>query len=199
MIPVAETKTIVEVVNLLVQTVALLGAAGYFGYRFITGYFIVNLSLSLSASRRKSPNPGEDFLSVAVTLTKGDRGSLNLHDAKLRVTWEGGEVIHDLPGIDRRNYLGERLGSFERKTINFAERAAYSPFLRLTPGEEAVFSAYVKVPSASVCYAEVIILGERRWGKRRGRRVGQWRSSILSFPESARPIDGGTEKVPSKC
>jgi hypothetical protein len=174
----ATIKTVVETIKGCAEIFALVAAALYFGYRFKTGYFVINLSLSVKPSRQRSPKDGVDFLVVLVKVKKGDRSSLNIHDARVKVRWEGDEKIIELIGADRRKSKVESLGAVQRKVINFQDRAEKHPFIRLTPGEETTFSCYVEVPSGIVCNIEVAVLGE----KPSGQRTGQWRASVVSLP-----------------
>ena len=72
----------------LAQVFAWAAAGGYFLFKMITGYFTINLSVSVSAERQRI-NRNRDFLKAVVTIKKGDRGTFRLHDVKLRVKHNG--------------------------------------------------------------------------------------------------------------
>lgn len=165
----------------LLEVFALFAATLFFFYRFITGYFITNLSLSVTSFRQGSHSGGKDFLVVVAKLSKGERGSLSIHDAQVEVSWNGGKMQKPLIGIDRRSFTTDRSGSTERKVIDFGRGSKKAPFLRLTPGEETHFSCYLEVPSESVCSVDVIVLGQNPASS----LVGQWRASTISMPMTA--------------
>ena len=155
---------------------AYLAAGGFFLYKLLTGYLMTNLSTSLSSSRQCDMESGTDHLVVTICLSKGERGSLNIHDAQVKVTWRDDEDAKSLIGIDRRSFETEAI--VPRKVANWEERSAKQPFLRLTAGESCQFAAYFEVPCGQVCEIEFALLGM----KQSGFRVGQWRASSVALP-----------------
>ena len=170
-----------EDIKNLTEILAFIAAGLFFGYKFVAGYFITNLSLSLACLRQESPLEGKDFLAVTAKLTKGERGSLDLHDAKVRVNWMSGHLIEALAGIERQSFSTERLGKTDRKVISFKRRSKKAPLLRLSPGEETSLSCCFEVPRESVCTVELVVLGSMRRIIPRT-RIGQWRASSVSIP-----------------
>lgn len=187
-------KTGTEIVKSLAEVFALLAAGGYFSYRWFTGYFVTNLSLSVSC-RRGSGDPDHEILAVSIALSKGDRGSIILHDASVRISW-GRELefakVRRLIGVDRRSFGRQRPGDYrsrrdqeivnrrrhEWKRIAWNRLSRTVPQLNLTPGEQTSFSCLVEVPAGMACLVEVAVLGQNpHW-----QRLGQWRSSIISLP-----------------
>ncbi len=112
---------------------------------------------------------------------------MDLHDARVRVIWEGGEAESEVIGGDHRTFKTQQIGNLSRKIVNFSARSTQSPLLRLTPGEETTLSAHFEVPADVTCAVEVAILGSRpRWFLARTffkPVIGQWRASIVSLPE----------------
>ena len=161
-----------------VQTFAYLAAGGFFLYKIVTGYLMTNLSVEISCRRERSQKNEKDNLVVTANLSKGERGSVNLHDAQVKVSWDGGSVTKPLIGADRRSLKAEVVGKSKRNVVNWEERSAKSPFLRLTAGESCQFAAHFEVPSAQICEIELAVLGM----KQAGFRVGQWRASTISLP-----------------
>jgi hypothetical protein len=182
----------------LAEIVALVCTGGFFFCKFCLGYFFANLSLGISIERKHSNQPGRDYLSVTAKLEKGDRGSIQIHDAQARVLHLPGSFAQELDpvalqGFERLSNKPETEGDFERRTINGSKRRETSPFLRLTPGENAEFSCLFEVPRNEACIVEVAILGNEQWwvsqikkwrslGRKSG--MGQWRSSSVSLPIS---------------
>lgn len=159
------------------EFVALLAAAGYFVYRWTVGYFIQNLSLRLECLRQPTVENGYDYVRVTVFLSKGERGSLDIHDAQAKAAWVGGELVESLVGIDRLSFKTELLNGKERKVIDFLQRSKENPLLRLTPGEATQFCAFFRVPSSAVCKVEVVVMGKNP----KSDPVGQWRASTISL------------------
>jgi len=191
-------KTMVEAIKGCAEILALLAAALYFFYRLISGYFKINLSLSVIPSRQRSPENGKDYLVVLVKLKKGDRGSLTIHDARVNITCEDGEQIGEKKEKEPIELIGAVRSSYnettfivrkkeegkwvdkavKRKVITFERRSADAPFINLTPGERTIFSCTSKVLSDKVCQIEVAVLGYKRlsWV------MGQWKASVVSLP-----------------
>ena len=167
---VLETKPYVEMF-------AYLAAGIFFLYKLLTGYLMTNLSIALSTSRQHS-TPEQDYLVVSVALTKGDRGSVKLHDCQVKISWTGHQVIKPLIGTDRRSKKAEHFDRSKRSVINWDARSISQPFLHFTPGETSHFAAYSDVPANAICQVEVAILAK----KRSGIRLGQWRASTISLP-----------------
>jgi hypothetical protein len=163
-----------------VELFAYLAAGGFFLYKLLTGYLMTNLSASISCSRQCAYRNGKDHLIVSVNLSKGERGSVNLHDAQVKVKWNSGAEAKPLIGANRRSLKTEAVGKSERRVVNWAKQSAKQPFLRLTAGESCQFAAYFEVPCAQVCEIELAVLGM----KQSGLRVGQWRASAFSLPHA---------------
>ena len=118
----------------LAEFLALVSAAVFFLYKAYTGYFRVNLSLSLACQRRPNNGKADDTLVLSLRMKKGVNGSLTLHDVAARVSdGQSTRIIHFV-GIARS---GMRLpeGPNGRATIDWSQPAK-SPFLKLIPDEE---------------------------------------------------------------
>jgi hypothetical protein len=193
-----DAKTWAEFVKNCAEALAIIvGGGGYFLYRSLRGAFTSNLSLSLSCARTKIPDTTEDWVAVKAKLSKGDRYSIELHDAQIRVSGPGVTTVCErFVGIDRRSYdtepikddKGNAIGK-TRKAIAFDRIAKSVPLLVLTPGEQTQFAHYVKVPSNSICTLEVVVVAKRwyhrwlRW-EPNADKLGQWRASAVSMPKS---------------
>lgn len=158
-----ETKNFAEVV-------ALFSAALFFLYKFRSGYLIVNLSLKVTCTRISSKLTNKNYLVINVHLSKGDRGSLVLYDAQLRLDCEGEKKTISLDGIERL--------SDEGRKIKWVTSTSY-PYLNITPNEEAVFSHYCEIEADKPYRVEVVILGRKALSF----KTGQWRASCVSLPD----------------
>jgi hypothetical protein len=162
----------------IAETIALACGAIFFGYKAITGYFRVNLSLSLQCSRERHSST-EDWLVVTATLEKGPNGSLTLHDAQAKVTFAGTAQFVTFAAIERSSYQDSDV-PLGRKVICWPRVSASSPQLKLIPGEKTQLASYLKVPSAEVCLIEVAVLGQQT----NKNPFGQWKASCVSLPKA---------------
>ncbi len=168
-----------EWVKDLFQVVALMAAAGFFLYKVIAGHLFPNLEVSLDCSRQPNSHSGKDFLKITVTLTKGEYGTLRIHDVQARITSENSAArFVSFIGVDRRSFLCERFNGQERKIIDWVNRSKQNPFLQISPKEKTQFSAYTEIPQEVPCAIDVAILGKilASW------KFGQWRASCISLP-----------------
>ena len=174
-----------EIAKTATEVAAFSGATMFFGYKAVTGYLIVNVSLSARANRVRA-DADWDHLAVAATIEKGSSGSLELHEAKARVSWTGTAEEHSLVGIERLSYVTDP-NPPHRKRLTFGGVSRSRPVLRLAPGEHATFSAALKVPQSEVCMIEVAVTGRLTSGWKQG----QWRTSIVALPiRSSNPTAG---------
>jgi hypothetical protein len=169
------TPLLLEIAKAVTQILAFLAAAAFFAYKAITGYLIVNVSLSGKIERSQGTD-ANDYLAISATVKKGSHGSLELHDARTKVTWVGGSEERELEGIERLSFQTEKKTG--RKRVVFTSISTDKPLLRLTPEEEATFSTLVEVPRSAPCIVKIVITGMLTGGG----RVGQWRTSMVSLP-----------------
>jgi hypothetical protein len=172
-------KGIAEGVKNVAEALALVCAACFFIYKLIAGYLFTDLSVKVEAGRCRIL--GEyDVLVITATLKKGERGSVQIHDAQVRISYDNvtqdAEIIPML-GFLRLSYGTENLGKKERQFIKW-KISETAPLLRIPPNEEAQFSCHTRVHPNAICSMELVVLG-REWS---GLRVGQWRSSQVCAP-----------------
>lgn len=163
----------------LAEIIALAAAAGFFLYRALAGYFIVNMSSRIHCRRQHISGTTEDYLQVTLELSKGDKGTIQIHDAQAKFTMANGlKYLRPFLGIDRRGHKPDSANE-NRKKIDWGMQSKKNPLLNLSPGEQAQFSCMAEVPTGAPCTIEVAVLGRRlhHW------KMGQWRASCLSFPE----------------
>jgi hypothetical protein len=166
----------IENVKDLAEAIALVSGGVYFGIKAYSGYFRVNLSLSITCSRQRCSET-EDYLVVCAKLSKGGNGSLTLHDARARVTFGDSRLNVSFPGVDRSSY-DTSSDSSARKVIAWERVSETSPFLKIIPGEQTELSVSCRVPPEQVCTVEVAVLGQQtNW-----KPVGQWKASCISLP-----------------
>ena len=179
-----------EVVKNYAQAFVWLAGGVFFGYKGFSGYQIVNLSVSVDAIRSADKGSNNDILKVAVTLSKGDRGTVQLHNIKGRIRVKGRtreeadtvleELSFDAFRLDHGRRPLRRTGR-QLRTWDSVNRR--NPLLNLAPGESTIVSDYARVPSETPCLIEVVVLGRRRSGI----QMGQWRASCVALPNDTGP------------
>jgi hypothetical protein len=161
----------------LAQVFAWFAAGCYFGYKAVVGYFLVNLSVSVDAQRYAAEDKTKEFLEVKVLIKKGDRGTLHLHDAKIRVKQDN---TSEEVGLDVKRFSYDREKTL---AINFKKELKWNT-LNFSPGEETCFATWTKVGSKCPCLVEVVVIGTMSSSP----FVSQWRASTVSFPPSSREL-----------
>jgi hypothetical protein len=161
------------------KALALLAAGGFFVYKVISGYQKIDLKLSLRCERT-SMSETTDLIIVFASLTKGDRGSLHMHDMQARFTWSPEHtVIVPFVGFDRLSFNTGQSGVDKgRKRLDWGRNNSSSPFIALPPGDSVQFACSSEIPKETIGTIEVAVLGVMRGSA----AVAQWRSSYISAP-----------------
>ena len=172
----AHARPIGETLKIWAQIIAY-GSAGFFLiYKVVSGYFICDLSLKVSCERFSH---GEsEQLAVTAALKKGEKGALQVHDARIRVTDQSGAFVYVQPmiGTERLSFDTDGHG---RMMIAFDRTSSERPFLNLPPGDETQLCGLCTVRPTLPYTIEVVILG-RKVGVG---KTAQWRASAVSFPK----------------
>src|SRR5471030_2722941 len=122
----------------IAKIAVVIGALLFFAWKAFAGYHVTNMVLNISCVRQPSSTEGKDDLAVLVTLKKGDRGTVSLHDAQFLV-WNAdhkGFENHALHSIDRWTFVTGKLAGKKRRKIVPGKRATQIPTLNLTPNDE---------------------------------------------------------------
>jgi hypothetical protein len=157
----------------VVEIFAYLAAAGFFLFKWISGYMSTNLSIEIACIRKQATTDA-DFIAITVDLSKGDRGSLHIFDVGIRVDGREGNVRDQLEPY--RVVRGDSTRE-KRRTIDWSTKdKTYYPFLQA--GEKAQLSWNCTVASKGISKVEVVVVGRRKFSQ----RVKQWRASAVSLP-----------------
>lgn len=159
------------------QLVAWLAAAVFFAYKVLSGYLISDVSIKL-ACERKHKSAELDYLALTVTLKKGERGGIVIHDGQARVRGLTVNSPQELIGVRRL----DRPDPAEIARIKWEELRRG---LNLPPGDEMQFAALFEVPCGQSAVVEVVVLAKKLW--RPTHKFGQWRASYVSLPHEVRP------------
>jgi hypothetical protein len=184
-----DLKTRVEIAKNGFEIAAYLAALAFFLYRALSGYFIVDMSIKVSTERKRKPEADEtDYLGVKVEVKKGERGTVRLHDANVRLRSAVRNAILSGP-VDLHTI--ERANSTEPDPPNLPPRARIdwttvpsdAPGLNLPPGDETQLCAFFEIDTKEPYIIEVVILAQLiSFGVINRRRLGQWRASCVSLP-----------------
>jgi len=176
-------KDIADLIKTIVETFAYLLAGLFFIYKWLAGYLTTNLSLRVKCQRaRDEVDNTKDVLAIMLVLSKGDRGSLKIHDIEVRVN---GQTVPELAKLREQLWRFSNISPTKQipyRQIKWGQRSSRSPSISLTPGEETQLASYCKVEHATVCRVEAVILGNRK----HSRYLGEWRASAVSFPAGAK-------------
>lgn len=170
-----------EAVKVWAEVIAYGSAGAFLIYKTLSGYFITDLSLKIRCERFASADA--DNLSVTASLKKGEKGTIRIHDARVRLTNATAGTVLDEKTMIGTDRLSFNTDASERITATF-HRDSKTPWLSLPPGDETQFAAHFDVPYGTPCLVEVVILGKKLWGG----KAAQWRASAVSFPKAARAM-----------
>jgi hypothetical protein len=170
-------KDVGEALKVWAEFIAYGSGGAFLIFKIGSGYFITDLSLNISCERF-SLSDDLDNLSVTALVKKGEKNTIRIHDARIRITDLAGNFIDErkMIGIERLSF---KTDSSERISITFRP-SLNKPWLSLPPGDETQFAGLCEVPSARSFTVEVVILGKKLWGG----KVAQWRASAVSFPNA---------------
>jgi hypothetical protein len=184
-------KAVTELIKPWVEIAAYLAALLFFTYKVYSGYFVVDMSIGLDCERKRSPgSENKDYLGIRVTLKKGERGGVELHDALVRVTsCIGNQVFGPLPlvtiaRLNRTNPTQDAAGSTGvlRSRIDWTQIPKDSPRLNMPPGDESKLAAFVEVDTGVPYMVEVVILARKLLLRKIKTRFSQWRAAKVSLP-----------------
>lgn len=158
------TKSFAE----LMQGIAFVAAAGFFGWKWTSGYHALDMSLAISTRRFRRP-AGDDQLVVSLSLTKGTRESALVRSIKL--------YLYDPNNTDEPTSV----------EITDAQLVAAKRAIRLTPGEATAFEHLFEIdPHASVKVAAEVVATSGFFDLVSDHGIkGYWRCTAISVPEEA--------------
>lgn len=166
-----KSSNILNSIELFTKIVAFAAAAAFFLYKLISGFFLIDMSISIATERIAKDESDIDHLGITVTLSKGDRSSVIIEETHIRIICEGTTIDRmELNGLNRLDASLLKNGEWVRDKKR--------PKLYLSPGEEASFSCVAKVAYGLPCIIEVAIPGRRL----NISRLAQWRASSVSLP-----------------
>ena len=176
----ADAQKYADIIKNIATALGILATALYFAIKILGGYEVLNVKLAVRSKRESKPNSDRDYLAITATVTKGDRASVQLHDAQARITVNG--LSHEIAfkGVERLSIKKIEEQSIYRHVVLWGLRSKKATFLNLTPGEESEFACITEVPKDQACIVEVVFLGQRP----NSIRLGQWRASHASLPNT---------------
>jgi hypothetical protein len=161
-------------------TVGVIAAGGYFIWKVLTGWLIINLRLDLEVVR-VSHGDEKDLLAVTIILDKGTIDTLRLTRVMARAipvasATTNAETVHfKWEGLEPHLYYSTKRGGMEWGIPDKDHVHA----LTLSPGDRTQFATAHEVLAAQTYLVEAIVLGHRWFLWKRGL---QWRASSISPP-----------------
>jgi len=162
-----------EVIKNYAQVAAWATAGLYFLSKLIMGYFVTDLSLSITSQRQPMSTLGKDYLVVSITITKGDRGTFQVSDSHI-ITTQGSVVRQHKLNIRRLKSESKNHG----RQFVFPPEPLQNWRLNFSPGESANYSTWTVIESDEPCLIEVGIIGTAF----ASRIFSQWRATTVSLP-----------------
>ncbi len=170
------------------KVVALGGAACFFLYKLMAGWFIINMVMGIRTERAPVENTASDHLAVTVTLDKGSTDSLHIQDIKVRIAELGKDAaspqFREVP-ISGFKRLAE---SSDGGAALWADSGSPAT-IAISPGEKAEFATYAQVPHDKAVLVEVVVLGDRFLSRAWNGFSNQWRASAVSLPPADKKKD----------
>jgi hypothetical protein len=194
-----------DIIKDVVEVLAYISALIFFVFRVSSGYFVVDMAISVDCERKRKPGAeSKDYLGISVALKKGERASVQLHDAQVRISscisdqvlgpfslttvWRTNRTDLE-PDIEASRNLCPELKPKQNKRptthraqIDWTCIPQDTPRINLPPGDESKLAACVEVDQDIPYMIEVVVLARTIWAKRRNGRFGQWRGSKVSLP-----------------
>lgn len=176
------------------QVIAILFAGAVFQEKLAQGYQIDNLAVSIDCERVKGSDNQPDFLGVCVHLSKGSRGTLQLHIADITIDYHGNPSPgpHKLGCIERtrakwnaKNLLRDPMGGSPEKY----------PWLNLAPHDKIHIGYHERIPSGVPCLIEVMIVGVTQ---DEGSRC-QWKASRACLPIPLGRVSAASSPPPDEA
>jgi hypothetical protein len=186
------TKTVFEILQIAFTCFALAAGGGFFLYRIVTGWLIINLGLSLRLERQPLKD-GLDEIAVVIVLAKGSIDSVWVSDLQLRLTpLSNGQPIGE-PTIRKvENFLPV----YDDRGLVEWDRKAERGVIVISPGETIECASHFHVTTGTTYFVEVVVIGHNQMTKFSllrlfNREFIQWRASNIALPYFADPPVAG--------
>jgi hypothetical protein len=175
-------KPAVETIKATVEIIAYLSALVFFLFKvFGGGYLTANVAMNITCNRQMVPRPpGEDYLTVNVTVKKGATRTIKLLCGAIRVRELGsGRFVEKALELKRVDYDRDRILKGDCSGINWPGVRRGYEFLYMPPGDESQFASVLRVHNGEPCQVDVLIFGQSKLFKI---KVSEWRASTISLP-----------------
>jgi hypothetical protein len=166
--------------DVAIKGAAVLGAAGFFLYKILSGSNNQNLSLVVSCNRTRigSLESGFDSVAANISIEKGTTAALALEGLEVLFRWGEEPTSQRNIEVDIGRLAVQQEGMSPKLRIAWNKPDADRPYLYISPGEKTNFACAINVPSGSTCTVQVAAFGKRR----RSTFRAQWRASSIALP-----------------
>ena len=110
-----EVPAEIKALELTSRIFVFLSAGAFFLYKVRSGFHFVNASIDIDIQRPGDPAGGDDYLAISVNLSRGDSGTLVLHNLFVRIkTKDGADLLkgEKVSGLERLDSKALRNGSW---------------------------------------------------------------------------------------
>lgn len=160
---------------------AIIATAGFFIWKIIAGWLIINLEISLEATRQIKNND-DDWLSIKLLLKKGSTDGLWLKDIAVRICDLERNQINEIIEFEEIHAL-----KIENEKVKWGSSAFKKRKYTIAPEEIFQFGRIVTVPAEKPLIMEAAVFGRRTFW----RKGFQWRASVASLPIENRKANLG--------
>lgn len=151
---------------------AIIATAGFFGWKIIAGWLIVNLEIAIETSRQFKDETN-DWLGINLLLKKGNTDALWLKDIAVKIYAYDGKPVNQIIRFEEFHSL-----TISDKKIDWDTPSKDKRNYTIAPGEIFRFGKIEAVPSGIPLIIEAAVFGKRAfWPK-----GFQWRASCTSLP-----------------
>ncbi len=159
--------------EVFITKAAVIAGAGFFLWKVIAGWLVVNLEVSIETERQAETDK-EDLLAFKLIFKKGNTDTLQIKDIQARVRLENESNIIKVFTFSEIHKLSANNNKVDWSNLN-SDRKNIS----LSPGESVHLGRFVRVPVGVPVIVEAVLHGTRTlWG-----RGFQWRASCASLPK----------------
>ncbi|MBL7763895.1 MAG: hypothetical protein JNL23_10760 [Chitinophagaceae bacterium] len=158
----------------LFTTLAIIAAAGFFGWKIFAGWLIINLELDIQPVRQ-TKNETEDWLSILLILKKGPTDGLWLKDVVVRIYDSNKQLLEEIKDIQEYYNV-----AITNNKLDWSKQPKNKRKYTIAPNEIFRYGIVREIKAGSPVIIEGAVYGKRPFWQ----KGFQWRASVISLPVS---------------
>lgn len=151
---------------------AIIAAAGFFGWKIFAGWLIINLEIDIQLERQPKDST-EDWLSILLLLKKGPTDGLWLKDIVVRIYDNKKHLLQEIKDIQEYNSV-----AITKNKLDWNKAPKNKTKYTIAPNEVFRFGIIREIKADSPIIVEGAVYGKRPFW----RKGFQWRASVASLP-----------------